>query len=188
LISIAAGAIGLLAGQIARLLGAGRVIGSTRSRDKAARLVSELGYDAAVIRGATPIAQQLAEAAPEGLDVFLDTVGGEQLQAGIAAARQGARILIVGNLAGQLAVDEVCTAAPLELDSLSLLMKKITIRGYSADDDSHLHAEWLRQFAIWLRAGAIRLPHEIIRGLEGAPLALERAIKGDYFGTVLVQL
>jgi NADPH-dependent curcumin reductase CurA len=187
-ISSAAGAIGSMAGQIARLLGAGRVIGSTSSRDKAAKLVSDLGYDATVIRGATPIAQQLAETAPEGLDVFLDTVGGEQLHAGIAAARQGARILIVGNLAGQLAVDGVCTAAPLELDSLSLLLKKITIRGYSADDDSHLHAEWIRQFAVWLRVGAIRFPHEIIKGLDSAPLALERAIKGDYFGTVLVQL
>lgn len=66
----AAGAVGSLAGQIARLLGARRVIGSTGSPEKAERLVSELGYDAVVLRGAGPFAAQVAEAAPEGIDVW----------------------------------------------------------------------------------------------------------------------
>lgn len=186
-ISSAAGANGSMAGQIARLLGAGRVIGSTSSSAKAARLVSELGYDAAVYRGSTPIAEQLAVAAPEGIDVFLDNVGGEQLQAAIATAREGARVVIVGTLSGQLASHGAGRTAPVELDSVQLLVKRITLRGYSADDDPDAYAEWIQQFARWLEAGSIRFPHEIIDGLDHAPLALERVIRGDYFGTVLIK-
>jgi NADPH-dependent curcumin reductase CurA len=186
-ISSAAGAIGSMAGQIARLLGADRVIGSTSSREKAARLVSELGYDAAVFRGATPIVEQLLEAAPQGIDVFIDNVGGEQLAAAIATARVGARVVILGALSGQLATRGPGRTAPVELDSIQLLLKKITLRGYSADDDPQVHAEWISQFAEWLKAGSIRFPHEIITGLDYAPHALVRVINGEYFGTVVVK-
>ncbi|MFM0642301.1 NADP-dependent oxidoreductase [Paraburkholderia metrosideri] len=186
-VSSAAGAIGSMAGQIARLLGAGRVIGSTSSKEKAARLVSELGYEAAVFRGATPIVEQLAEVAPQGIDVVIDNVGGEQLQSAVANARVGARVVILGALSGQLATHGSGRTAPVELDSIQLLRKKITLRGYSADDDPHMHAEWINRFAEWLRAGSIRFPHEIIVGLECAPQALERVIKGEYFGTVVVK-
>ncbi|MEU8927839.1 zinc-binding dehydrogenase, partial [Kitasatospora sp. NPDC048545] len=76
LVTGAAGAVGTVAGQIARLLGAARVIGTTRSPAKAARLTAELGYDAVLVPGERPLAEQLAEAAPDGLDVVLDLVGG----------------------------------------------------------------------------------------------------------------
>ncbi len=187
-VSSGAGAIGAMAGQIARLLGAGRVIGSTSSLGKAARLVSELGYDAAVFRGPRSIADQLAAAAPEGLDVFLDNVGGDQLQAGIANAREGARVVIVGSLSGQLASHGAGRTAPVELDSVQLLLKRITLRGYSADDDADVRAEWTRRFAGWLQAGEIRFPHVIVAGLEQAPQALARVIRGDYVGMVAVKV
>lgn len=105
LVTGAAGAVGTLAGQLARLLGAGRVIGSTRSPHKAERLRAELGYDAVLLPGATPFAEQLAAAAPDGIDVLLDTVGGEQLTAAVGAARRGARFALVGALSGQLSAD-----------------------------------------------------------------------------------
>jgi NADPH-dependent curcumin reductase CurA len=187
-VSSGAGAIGSMAGQIARVLGAARVIGSTSSAAKAARLVSELGYDAAIFRGGGPIADQLAEVAPDGLDVFLDSVGGEQLSAGIAAAREGARIVIVGALAGQLAARGAGRTAPFELDSFQLLLKRIALRGYSADDDPDAYHEWTARFRDWLHSGALRFPHEIVVGLEHAPSALARAIRGDYFGAVIVEL
>jgi NADPH-dependent curcumin reductase CurA len=183
-----AGAIGSMAGQIARVLGAARVIGSTSTAAKAARLVSELGYDAAIFRGGGPIADQLAEVAPDGLDVVFDNVGGEQLRAGIAAAREGARIVIVGALAGQLAAHGAGRVLPFEVDSFVLLIKRVTIRGYSADDDPEAQPEWMARFRDWLRSGALRFPHEIIVGLEHAPAAFARAIRGDYLGTVIVQL
>jgi NADPH-dependent curcumin reductase CurA len=149
--------------------------------------VSELGYHAGVFRGAIPMVEQLAEVAPQGIDVVIDNVGGEQLQAAISNARVGARVVILGALSGQLATHGSGRTAPVELDSIQLLRKKITLRGYSADDDPHVHAEWINRFAEWLGAGSIRFPHEIIVGLECAPQALERVIKGEYFGTVVVK-
>ncbi|MEJ0098450.1 MAG: NADP-dependent oxidoreductase [Pseudomonadota bacterium] len=188
-ISGAAGAIGSMAGQIARLLGAGRVIGSTSSHDKAHRLIAELGYDAAVIRGGSrPFAEQLLEAAPEGVDVVLDNVGGEQLQAAVTAAREGARFVIVGTLSGQLAATGTGRIAPVELDSAQILLKRITLRGYSADDNSEVHEEWLTRFAQWLRSDDIRFPHTLIEGLEQAPSALRDTTQGRYLGAVIVKL
>jgi 2-alkenal reductase len=187
-VSSAAGAIGSMAGQIARLLGAGRVIGSTGSREKAERLVSELGYDGAVVRGERPLAIQLAEVAPNGVDVYLDNVGGPQLQAAVKAARSGARIVLVGALSGQLAAQGTGRTAPVQLDSFDLLLKKITMRGYSADGDPEVRSEWTRRFADWLRSGEICFPHVTIAGLEAAPDALRDVTEGRYFGAVLVQV
>jgi 2-alkenal reductase len=191
-VTSAAGAIGSMAGQIARLLGAGRVIGSTSSQDKAKRLVSELGYDSAIVREIVrdekPLAAQLAEVAPDGVDVCLDTVGGPQLQAAVKAARTGARFVVVGALSGQLAAQGTGRTAPVQLDSFDLLLKKITMRGYSADDDPEVRSEWTRRFADWLRSGDIHFPHVTIDGIEAAPGALRDVIEGRHFGVVLVEV
>jgi NADPH-dependent curcumin reductase CurA len=186
-ISSAAGAIGSMAGQIARLLGATKVVGSTSSAHKVARLVSQLGYDAAVTRGQRPIVAQLKDIAPEGLDVIIDNVGGEQLQAAVALARPGARIVILGALSGQLAPDGAGRSAPVTLDSFQLLLKEITMRGYSADRDADIGPVWTGQFAKWLSSGEISFPHTLIEGIEQAPKALEEAAEGRHFGTVLVK-
>lgn len=187
-ITSAAGAIGSMAGQIARLLGAGRIIGSTGSKEKAARLERELGYDATILRGVAPIAEQLAEAAPDGLDLVIDNVGGEQLQAAIGAAREGAQIVIMGALSGQLAPEGTGRTAPVQLDSFPILLKKLTLRGYSADDDPDARNEWMQLFGEWLRSGCIVFPHAIVKGLDSAPEILERVAKGYFFGTVIVEL
>lgn len=187
-ITSAAGAIGSMAGQIARLLGAGRVIGSTGSKEKASRLERELGYDATILRSAAPIAEQLAEAAPEGLDLVIDNVGGEQLQASIGAAREGARIVIMGALSGQLAKEGTGRTAPVQLDSFPILLKKLTLVGYSADDDAGARNEWIELFGEWLRSGRILFPHAIVHGLDSAPQILERVAEGYFFGTVIVEL
>ncbi|QMU76945.1 NADP-dependent oxidoreductase [Streptacidiphilus sp. PB12-B1b] len=188
-VSAASSAIGSMAGQIARLLGAGRVVGSTGSPGKAERLVGELGYDAAVIRDAQePLTAQLARATPGGVDVFLDTVGGEQLRAAVAAAREGARFVLVGALSGQLAARGTGRSAPVELDTFQILMKKITMRGYSADEDPQARPEWNQRFGAWLRSGEITFPHVRIDGIERAPGALLDVIHGRHLGTVVVEL
>ena len=188
-VSGATGAIGSMAGQLARLLGAARVIGSTGSQQKADRLVAELGYDAAVLRGPRPIAEQLAEAAPDGIDVLFDNVGGDQLRAAVCAARGRARFVLVGALAGQLARHGTGTAAPVELDSFQLLLKRIVLRGFSADDvPAPERAKWPERFAAWLRSGDLRFPYTRVTGIECAPQALCEVIEGRHLGTVVVEL
>ncbi|WP_405780175.1 NADP-dependent oxidoreductase [Streptomyces sp. NBC_01378] len=184
----AAGAVGSLAGQIARLLGARRVIGSTGSPEKAERLVSELGYDAVVLRGAGPFAAQVAEAAPEGIDVLVDTVAGEQLAAALGAARQGARFALVGALSGQLSAQRAGGSAPVEIDAYRLVVKGVSLRGYSGADHPDVEKEWTSRFGDWLRSGEISFPHARIAGIDRAPQALQELIEGRHFGAVVVEL
>ncbi|MFF3754860.1 MDR family NADP-dependent oxidoreductase [Streptomyces sp. NPDC002018] len=188
LVTGAAGAVGSLAGQIARLLGAGRVIGSTGSARKAERLVSELGYDAVVLRGAGPVAPQLAAAAPEGIDVLLDNVGGEQLVAALGAARQGARFALVGALSGQLSARRAGGSAPVGIDAFRLVVKGVSLRGYSGMDHPDVEKEWTGRFGAWLRSGEITFPHARIAGIDSAPRALPELIGGKHFGAVVVEL
>ncbi|MFD0692129.1 MDR family NADP-dependent oxidoreductase [Actinomadura fibrosa] len=186
LVTGAAGAVGSLAGQIARLLGAARVIGTTGSPAKAGRLTAELGYDAALVRGDGPIAAKLAEAAPDGIDVLVDNVGGEQLQAAVAAARPGARFALVGTLATQLAPDGTGTTAPVELDVFQLILKQITLRGVVGTPASR--KEWTERFGGWLREGRITFPHVRVAGIDQAPRALHELIGGRHLGAVVVEV
>ncbi|WP_141579569.1 NADP-dependent oxidoreductase [Actinomadura sp. WMMA1423] len=187
-VSGGAGGVGSLAGQMARLLGAGRVIGSTGSPEKAARLVSELGYDAAVIRGEGSFAGRLAEAAPDGIDVVIDNVGGEQLQAALAAARPGARVVLVGALAGQLAPDLTGTTSPAEVDTFQLIAKHVEMRGFGGLAGTGEPSEWAERFGAWLRSGDIAFPHVRVAGIEQAPRALHELIGGRHLGAVIVEL
>ena len=183
-VSGGSGGVGSLAGQFARRLGAGRVIGSTGSRDKADRMVRELGYDAALVRGEGPISAQLADAAPEGIDVLVDNVGGEQLQAAIAAARPGARFVLVGTLSGQLAPDRTGTTAPVEIDTFQLIAKHIEMRGFGGLDAA---VPWAEHFGDWLRSGDVAFPHARVRGIDHAPQALHDLIAGRHLGAVIVK-
>ncbi|SDO94985.1 MDR family NADP-dependent oxidoreductase [Actinacidiphila guanduensis] len=188
LVTGAAGAVGSMAGQIARLLGAGRVIGTTGSPRKAERLTGELGYDAVVLRGSGSFADRLTEAAPDGIDVLLDTVAGEQLTAAVAAARPGARFALVGALSGQLSARRAGGSAPTTLDAYRLVIQGVSLRGYRGTDHPDVPAEWTRHLATWLRTKAITFPHTLIPGLTDAPQALQDLLKGAHFGPVIVQL
>ncbi|GGJ78970.1 NADP-dependent oxidoreductase [Streptomyces camponoticapitis] len=181
----AAGGVGTMAGQFARLRGAGRVIGSTGSRLKGDYLVRELGYDAVVIRGAGPIEEQLREAAPDGLDVVFDNVGGEQLVAALAVARRGARVALVGALSGQLAGG---FTAPAGIDTGSLIVRGITLRGTSASDHLDAIPEGMREFGRGLREGTVVFPHARLSGIDQAPRALCELLEGRHTGAVLVEL
>lgn len=186
----AAGAVGTLAGRIARLLGAGRVVGSTRSPAKAERLRAELGYDAVVVpaAGHGPLDGQLAEAAPDGVDVLVDNVGGEQLTAAVRAARRGARFALVGALSGQLSPSRGGGSSPAEMDTFRLVGQGISLHGYSGQDHPDVGAEWTGRFGDWLRSGEITFPHTRIPGMDRAPQALQGLFEGRHFGTVVVEL
>ncbi|MFD0155050.1 zinc-binding dehydrogenase [Streptomyces sp. NPDC055721] len=184
----AAGAVGTMAGQIARLLGAARVIGGTGSPQKARRLERELGYDATVLRGARFLGRQLAQATPDCIDVVLDTVGGELLTAAVSAANRGARIALVGALDGQLSPDRAGGSAPAVLDTYRLLTRGITIAGFNGVDHPDVEAEWETRFGHWLRAGDIHFPYTPVVGMERTPGALPGLIAGRSFGASILEL
>lgn len=188
LVTGGAGSVGSMAGQLARLLGAGRVVGSTGSAVKTEAMTSEFGYDGAVVRGAAPLAAQLIKAAPGGFDVVLDLVGGEDLAAAVTAARPGARLVLVGALAGQLSPGGTGTTSPVELDSFPIIVKRLTLTGYSGDGDDDLRQEWARRSGEWLRTSELRFPYTRVEGMDAAPQALHDVLAGRYRGSVIVAL
>lgn len=188
LVTGATGGVGSLAGQIARLLGAGRVIGTTRSPHKVARLTQELGYDAVLVPGEVPLAEQLAEAVPGGLDVVVDLVGGGQLRAALDVAAPGARIALVGSLTGQLDPRHDGSTSPVEIDTFPMITLGVSMAGYRYPDHLDVEAEWTDRFAEWLSTGRIVFPHVRIAGIEAAPRALEEMMAGRHLGTVIVDL
>ncbi|MET8703077.1 NADP-dependent oxidoreductase [Kitasatospora sp. NPDC004723] len=188
LVTGAAGALGTVSGQVARLLGAARVIGTAGSAAKARRLTEEFGYDAVLVRGAGPIAGQLAEAAPDGVDVLLDMVGGEQLTAAVDAARPGARFALIGTLAGQMDPARRGADAPAVVDTFRLLTRSVTVHGVSGQRYAELEPEWHERLGGWLRAGELAVPRTVLPGIAQAPGALSRLIDGDVFGAMVVEL
>lgn len=184
-VSSGAGAIGSMAGQIARRLGASRVIGSTSSQAKADWMTGDLGYDAVILRDRGPIADQLTAAAPDGVDVFVDMVGGEQLAAAAEAASVGARFVLLGALTAELNVAGASIVAPVQLDSFQLILKDVTLRGYSADRD---HAEAFPDWIAWQRKAGLHFACSKVAGLENAPRALHHACEGRLKGLVMVEL
>ncbi|MFI1520327.1 zinc-binding dehydrogenase [Kitasatospora cineracea] len=194
LVTGAAGGVGTLAGQTARLLGAGTVIGTTGSPAKAERL-RELGYDAVLVDERTGdgpgraerFARQLAEAAPDGIDLLIDNVGGHQAEAALAATRPGARAALVGVLSGQLG-DTPSAHPPLRLDAFQLIIKGVQLIGCGSAGQAEAEAAWRPRFGEWLREGRIAFPHVRVNGLERAPQAFQEMTEGRYFGTVLVEL
>lgn len=186
-VSSGAGAIGSMAGQIARRLGAARVIGSTSSQNKADWMKADLGYDAVILRNDGPIAEQLAVAAPDGIDVFVDMVGGEQLEAALAHAREGARFVILGALTAELNAHHASIAAPAKVDSFQLILKDITMRGYSADrDGAEAFEDWMGW--LWENSTNLHFACSTFKGIESAPQALCEACDGKLKGVVMVEL
>ena len=180
----AGGAIGSMAGQIARLLGASRVVGSTSTRAKAERIRRELGYDAVIARSAGDFAEQLALVAPEGLDIVIDTVGGAQLEATLSHARNSARFALMGTLQQDLG-----TATELiGFDSYRFLANRVTMKAYSADDDVASIPEWEERALRWQAAGGLRFPHAKVIGISEAPRALADASAGCFLGAVIVSI
>ncbi|GAA3599711.1 NADP-dependent oxidoreductase [Nonomuraea rosea] len=183
-VSGAAGAVGTMAGQIARLKGAGRVIGSAGSAAKLGLLTDRLGYDAAFDYHDTPVADRLREAAPDGIDVYFDNVGGEQLAAAVELARPGARFALCGALRDQLGG----TSAAVAVDPVEMIGKRLTLAGFHVADHRDLQGPWLEDFGGWLRDGLIEVPQTVVSGLQAAPGALLSLLRGEYAGMVVVSV
>jgi NADPH-dependent curcumin reductase CurA len=183
-VSSAAGGVGSLAGQMARLRGAGRVIGSAGSAAKAAMLTRDLGFDAAFDYHDAPVAGQLHAAAPDGIDVYFDNVGGEQLVAAIEVMKAGGRIALCGAMASQGEDD----APPPRWNQLLVIAKRLRITGFTASDHSGRSAEYLADFGRWLRSGEIRYSETILDGLSAAPQAFCDVLRGRYAGRVAIRL
>lgn len=183
-ISAAAGAVGSVAGQLARRLGASKVVGSAGGPVKTAKLTDDFGFDAAIDYRAGSLAGQLAAAAPDGVDVYVDNVGGDHLTAAIDALRPGGRIAMVGAISGYNATAPVPGPANL----FALAAKDATLRGMLVSSYFHLFGEWIGKAAAMLQEGSLHTEHTVAEGLERAPEAFIGMMRGTNIGKMLVRL
>ena len=182
-VSGAAGAVGSLAGQLAKLLGARRVIGSAGSPAKVAHLL-DLGFDAAFDYHEGPIAARLAAAAPDGIDVYFDNVGGEHLEAAISVLNRFGRIAMCGAISQYNATEP--PDAPLNL--ASFIGKGLTMQGFLVGQFQHLAPEFTAHMGRWLAEDRIQIDQTTVNGLENAPRAFLGLLRGENTGKMIVAL
>ncbi|MFC1416181.1 zinc-binding dehydrogenase [Streptacidiphilus cavernicola] len=184
-VSGATNGVGALAGQIARLHGAAKVIGSTGSKEKIDYLVDVLGFDAAFDYHDGPVAEQLAKHAPDGVDVVFDNVGGEQFDAAVQAAKFGARFALCGALGGQHGGDGGSPRLPL----MTAISKDLTFHAFATLHTPEQFDGWNARFGTWLGEDRIVFPHTVVEG--GVPVLPETFLalqERRYTGTVVVKL
>ena len=182
-VSGAAGAVGSMAGQIARLKGAGRVIGSAGSDEKV-RWLREIGFDAAFNYRAGSVLDQLREAAPDGIDVYFDNVGADHLDAALVMLNNHGRVAMCGAIAHYNA-----TEPPVGPSNLGLVVsKRLTLRGFIIVDHQNRMPDMIADVSGWLSDGQLTHAETVVDGLDHAPGAFIGLLRGDNTGKMLVRL
>lgn len=183
-VSGAAGAVGSLVGQFARLRGASAVIGSAGSPDKVRWVTGELGFTAAFDYHDGPVAELLSAAAPQGIDVYFDNVGGEHLEAAIGAFRVNGRAALCGSISGYNAV----TPPPGPRNLSMMVAKRLTLRGFLVFDHDDLRPEFEATVPEWLTSGRLVVRETVREGLEDAVPAFLDLMRGGNTGKMVVRL
>jgi NADPH-dependent curcumin reductase CurA len=183
-VSAAAGAVGSIAGQIAKIKRC-RVIGSCGSDEKVAYLKDELGFDHAFNYKTSDIREQLRLGAPDGIDVYFENVGGAHLDAALTCMRPLGRIPVCGMISAyntKGARSEGVTTLS------SMIYNRITMRGFVVYEFFGQMQEFRREMTGWLEAGKLAYKETILEGIENAPVALAGLFTGLNTGKMLVRL
>lgn len=183
-VSGAAGAVGSEVGQIARLKGASRVIGSAGSDEKVKLLVDEYGFDAAFNYKNGPVAEQLKEAAPDGIDVYFDNVGGDHLEAALGRLNQFGRVALCGAIA-----QYNDTGAPTGPRNLALAIgKRLRLQGFIVGDHSDLQPQFVDEVSAWVRSGELKYNETFVEGIDNGVEGFLGMLRGENTGKMIIDL
>ena len=182
-ISGAAGAVGSVAGQLAKLRGC-RVIGSAGSTEKVTFLRDECGFDNAFDYKLGPVLEQLHHVAPDGIDVYFDNVGGEALEAALSALRVHGRIIACGAISGYN--EEKPRTGPSNL--FNMITKRLTMKGMIVSDWLDRQAEFEKEVGGYFRAGKIKNKETVVQGIDSAVDAYIGLFHGQNVGKMVVKL
>lgn len=187
-VAAASGPVGATVAQLGKLQGA-RVIAIAGGAEKVRYLGDELGVDAALDHRDANFAEQLRIAAPDGIDVYFENVGGKVFDAVLPLLNDFARIPVCGTIATYNTRGQALPGPDRLPDFLNqVLRKRLTIRGFIQHDFIRLYPEFLRAMGAWLREGRIRYREDVVEGLENAPQGLIGLLRGDNFGKRLVRV
>ena len=183
-ISGAAGAVGTAAGQIARLEGASRVIGSAGSAEKVALLTDRYGYDAAFDYKQAPVREQLRGLAGDGIDVYFDNVGGDHLEAALDVMRPGGRAALCGAIAAYNATER--TPGPDNM--VNIISRGLTLEGFTLGNYTHVFPEFAAKMGPWLASGDVVHDETVVDGIENSVDAFLQLMRGANVGKMLVKV
>lgn len=183
-VSGAAGAVGSVAGQIARLKDAGQVVGIAGTPAKCAWLVDELGFDAAIDYRTDDVRARLREECPDGIDLYFDNVGGPILDACLGRLALHGRVVLCGAISGY----NEERPPPGPANYLNLLVRRGRMEGFIILDYLDRFPEAQPEMAAWVAAGAIKHAEQIVEGLERAPEALNLLFTGGNTGKLIVRV
>ncbi|MGW0880560.1 NADP-dependent oxidoreductase [Streptomyces sp. NPDC002671] len=183
-VSGAAGAVGSQVGQIAKLKGASRVIGSAGSDEKVRLLVEEYGFDAAFNYKNGSVDEQLREAAPDGIDVYFDNVGGDHLEAAIGSLNEGGRIVICG----MISVYNNTEPAPGPKNLARLIQTRGRIEGFLVGDHYDMQPQFVQEVGPWVASGTLKYRETVVEGIENNLEAFLGVLRGDNTGKMIVKL
>jgi len=181
-VSGAAGAVGSAAGQMAKIAGC-RVVGSAGSAAKIEWL-RELGFDAAFDYRKHPVREALAAAAPEGIDVYFDNVGGDHLEAAIGALHTYGRVAACGSVSRYNDVEP----SPGPRNMFMVVTKRLRIQGYIITDHYDRYPEFFERASEWVREGRLRYRETVVEGIDNAPRAFLGLLRGENIGKMLVKV
>ncbi len=182
-VSGAAGAVGSVAGQIARLKGC-QVVGSAGSPEKVAWLTGELGFDYAFDYHEGDLLGHLRQGAPEGLDVYFDNVGGDHLEAALFHMRPFGRIALCGAISQYNATEPV----PGPSNLVMAIGLGLTLRGFIVSHFDYLADDFRRDMEAWVRAGDVKYQETVHHGIDKAPDAFIGLFTGANVGKMIVKL
>ncbi|MFF1417394.1 NADP-dependent oxidoreductase [Streptomyces sp. NPDC058280] len=183
-VSGAAGAVGSQVGQLARIKGASRVIGSAGSDAKVKLLVEEYGFDAAFNYKNGPVKDQLKEAAPDGIDVYFDNVGGDHLEAALSSFNLHGRATICGMIAQYNSTEP----SPAPRNLALVIGKRLRLQGMLVGDHFALQPQFVKDVAGWLASGELKYHETVVEGIENGFDAFLGVLRGENTGKMIVTL
>ncbi len=188
LISGAAGATGLITGQIAKIAGT-RVVGIAGGAEKCRSLVEDYGFDAAIDYKNENVIEAIARTCPNGIDIYFDNIGGEILDAGLTNLAIGARVVICGGIADYGNLGDPSKQHGIK-NYFALLMKRATMEGFVIFDfvGSLEHAKCERSLMQWYKEGRLKYRSHVVDGLEKAFPSLSLLFTGGNTGKLIVQI
>jgi NADPH-dependent curcumin reductase CurA len=183
-VSAAAGAVGSLVCQIAKIKGC-RVIGSTGSDEKIAWLMKEVGIDAAINYKTTEnLIDDLRQLCPKGIDVYFDNVGGSHLEAAIELMNNHGRVV----LCGMISIYNATRPPRAPRNLISAISRRLTLQGFIVHDHNNRLPQFFEDMGRWIKEGRVISKETIVQGIENAPKAFLGLFTGENFGKMLVKL
>jgi NADPH-dependent curcumin reductase CurA len=183
-VSGAAGAVGQVVGQVAKIKGAGRVVGIAGGPDKCKYVVETLGFDSCIDYKHEDVKKALKAACPKGVDVYFDNVGGDILDTVLTQLAMHARIVICG------AISQYNNTTPMKGPSnyMSLLVNRARMQGFVVFDYTARYGEALREMGGWMAQGKLKSREDVVEGLETFPDTLLKLFKGENLGKLVLKV